>query len=114
MEIITIGYRIAAETMGDHIALNLEKAPLSLTDHIHPALSNSALYTCGNHSGILSRLSRRFTKMEIRRAFMVFQLTTILEEAHHSLIIVELHPRQQHFSALCRGVVSLDLISLCL
>jgi hypothetical protein len=32
----------------------------------------SILYTCGNYSGILSRLSCRFTDLEIRRAFMVF------------------------------------------
>ena len=38
----------------------------------------SVLYTCGNYSGILSRLSRMFTELEIRRAFMVFQRMTIL------------------------------------
>jgi hypothetical protein len=36
----------------------------------------SILYTCGNYSGILSRLSCRFTDLEIRRALMVFQHIT--------------------------------------
>jgi hypothetical protein len=47
------------------------------------------LYVSGNYSGILSKLDRRFTELEVRRGFTVFQLMTILEEAHHSLIIVE-------------------------
>src|SRR5512139_1324677 len=50
------------------------------------------LYVTGNFSGILSRLHRRFTELEIRRGFTAFQLMTILEEAHHSLIIVEHDP----------------------
>jgi hypothetical protein len=51
------------------------------------------LYSCGNYSGILSRLDRRFVDLEIRRAFTVFQLMTILEEAHHSLIFIEHDPQ---------------------
>ena len=50
------------------------------------------LYVTGNFSGILSRLHRKFTELEIRRGFTTFQLMTILEEAHHSLIIVEHDP----------------------
>jgi hypothetical protein len=50
------------------------------------------LFVTGNYSGILSRLHRRFTELEIRRGFTTFQLMTILEEAHHSLIIVEHDP----------------------
>ena len=50
------------------------------------------LYVTGNFSGILSRLHRRFTDLEIRRGFTTFQLVTILEEAYHSLIIVEHDP----------------------
>ena len=50
------------------------------------------LYICGNYSGILSKLDRRFTDLDIRRAFTVFQLMTVLEEARHSLIIVEHDP----------------------
>jgi DNA polymerase I len=50
------------------------------------------LYVCGNHSCILSKLDRRFQDLEIRRAFTVFQLMTILEEARHSLILIEHDP----------------------
>jgi DNA polymerase I len=46
----------------------------------------------GNYSGILSKLDRRFTDLDIRRAFTVFQLMTVLEEARHSIIIVEHDP----------------------
>ena len=50
------------------------------------------LYICGNYSSVLSRSDRRFQDLEIRRAFTVFQLMTILEEAHRSLIIIEHDP----------------------
>jgi DNA polymerase I len=50
------------------------------------------LYVCGSCSPILSRLDRRFQGIEIRRAFTVFQLITILEEARHTLIIIEHDP----------------------
>jgi hypothetical protein len=50
------------------------------------------LFVTGNDSGILSRLHRRFIELEIRRGFTTFQLMTILEEACHSLIIVEHDP----------------------
>ena len=50
------------------------------------------LYICGNYSSVLSRLDRKFQDLEIRRAFTVFQLITILEEARHSLIIIEHDP----------------------
>jgi len=50
------------------------------------------LYLSGNYSAILSRLDRRFETLEIRRGFTVFQLMTILEEAHHSLILIEHDP----------------------
>jgi hypothetical protein len=50
------------------------------------------LHICGNHSSIQSRLDRRFQDLEIRRAFTVFQLTTILEEGRHTLIIIEHDP----------------------
>jgi hypothetical protein len=53
------------------------------------------LFVICNYSGILSRLHRRFTELEIRRGFTTFQLITIVEEAHHSLIIVE------HEALLC-------------
>jgi DNA polymerase I len=46
----------------------------------------------GNYSSILSKLDRCFQDLEIRRAFTVFQLMTILEEARHTLIIIEHDP----------------------
>ena len=50
------------------------------------------LYICGNYSRILSRLDRNFIDLDIRRAFTSFQLMTILEENHHSFLIVEHDP----------------------
>ncbi len=50
------------------------------------------LYVTGNYSAVLSRLDRRFEALEIRRGFTVFQLMTILEEAHHSIILIEHDP----------------------
>lgn len=50
------------------------------------------LYICGNYSGILSKLDRRFQDLEIRRAFTLFQLMTVLEEARHSIILIEHDP----------------------
>jgi DNA polymerase I len=47
------------------------------------------LFICGNYSRILSRLNRNITELDVRRAFTVFQLMTILEENHHSFLIVE-------------------------
>jgi hypothetical protein len=46
----------------------------------------------GNYSLILRRIHRKFQALETRRAFTVFQLMTILEEARHSLIIIEHDP----------------------
>jgi hypothetical protein len=39
-----------------------------------------------------NRLNRNITELEVRRAFTVFQLMTILEENHHSFLIVEHDP----------------------
>lgn len=50
------------------------------------------LFVCGNYSRILSRLDRLFTELEIRRAFTSFQLMTVLEENHHSFLIIEHDP----------------------
>jgi hypothetical protein len=50
------------------------------------------LFICGNYSRILSRLNRNFTELEVRRAFTSFQLMTILEENHHSFLIIEHDP----------------------
>ncbi len=59
----------------------------------HPELQRyKTLFTCGNYSRILSRLDRNITTLDVRRAFTVFQLMTVLEENHHSLLIVEHDP----------------------
>jgi hypothetical protein len=50
------------------------------------------LYICGNYSGILSGLDRRFEALEIRRAFTVFQIMTILEENSHTILLIEHDP----------------------
>lgn len=50
------------------------------------------LYICGNYSGVLSSLDRRFDAIEVRRAFTVFQLMTILEENRHTVVIIEHDP----------------------
>jgi DNA polymerase I len=50
------------------------------------------IYICGNYSRILSHLDRNFTELEVRRAFTSFQLMTILEENHHSFLIIENDP----------------------
>ncbi len=52
--IIAFGYRTAVEIMGDNIALNLENAPLPLTDHIYPAHSNLLFFQAQFLSWILS------------------------------------------------------------
>jgi hypothetical protein len=54
--------------------------------------SYKILYICCNYSRILSRLDRNFIDPDIRRAFTSFQLMTILEENHHSFLIVEHDP----------------------
>jgi hypothetical protein len=50
------------------------------------------LFISGNYSRILSRLDRNFTELEVRRAFTSFQLMTILEENHHTFLIIEHDP----------------------
>ena len=50
------------------------------------------LFITGIRSGILSRLDRSPIELEVRRAFTSFQLMTILEENHHSFLIVEHDP----------------------
>jgi DNA polymerase I len=50
------------------------------------------LFVSGNYSRILSRLNRNITELDIRRAFTSFQLMTILEENHHTFLIVEHDP----------------------
>jgi DNA polymerase I len=59
----------------------------------HPELQRyKILFISGNYSRILSRLNRNITEQDVRRAFTSFQLITILEENHHSFLIVEHGP----------------------
>jgi len=50
------------------------------------------LYISGNSSRILDRLNRRFTELDVRRAFTAHQLLTIIKEAYQTLIIFEHDP----------------------
>jgi DNA polymerase I len=56
------------------------------------------LFISGNYSRILNRLNRNITQLDVRRAFKVFQLMTILEENHHSFLIVEHDPLHSSFN----------------
>jgi len=58
-----------------------------------PALSRFLfLYICGNYSRLLSGIRRRSAHFEVRRAFTLFQLLTILREAHHTILFIEHDP----------------------
>jgi DNA polymerase I len=50
------------------------------------------LFITGIRSGILSRLDRSSMELDVRRAFTSVQLGTILEENHHSFLLVEHNP----------------------
>jgi len=69
--------------------------PELLVDAINSNLNlqrYKVLFVSGNYSRILSRLNRNVTELDVRRAFTSFQLMTILEENHHSFLIVEHDP----------------------
>lgn len=69
--------------------------PEMMVDAINSDLNlqrHRVLFVSGNYSRILSRLSRNITELDVRRAFTCFQLMTILEENHHSFLIVEHDP----------------------
>jgi DNA polymerase I len=58
-----------------------------------PALSRFLfLYVCGNYSRLLTGIKRRSAHFEVRRSFTLFQLLSILREAHHTIIFVEHDP----------------------
>jgi hypothetical protein len=67
-----------------------------LVDSLNCSLKNlqrlQVLYVCGNYSRILDKLDRRFTELDVRRAFTAYQLLTILKEAYQTLIIFEHDP----------------------
>jgi DNA polymerase I len=64
----------------------------------HPELQRyKTIFICGNYSRILSQLDRNVTELDVRRAFTVFQLMTILQENHLSFLIVEHDPLLYEF-----------------
>jgi len=50
------------------------------------------LFVSGNYSRLMSDISRASANFEVRRAFTVFQLLTILNESYHTIILVEHDP----------------------
>jgi hypothetical protein len=69
--------------------------PEMLVDAINNNLNlqrYKVLFISGNYSHILSRLSLKITEMDVRRAFTSFRLMTILDENHHTFLIVEHDP----------------------
>ena len=75
---------------------NVLVAPVELmagSINSHPELQRyKILFISGNHSRILSCLSRNINEGDVRRANTLFQFMTILEENHHSFLIVEHDP----------------------
>jgi DNA polymerase I len=51
------------------------------------------LFISGKYFRILSYLNRNIIELDVRRAFTVYQITTIQEENHYSLLIVEHDPQ---------------------
>ncbi|HVN66307.1 MAG TPA: hypothetical protein VMT31_06815 [Methanomicrobiales archaeon] len=67
-----------------------------------PALSRFLfLYVCGNYSRLLSGIRRRSAHFEVRRAFTLFQLLTIIREAHHTVLFLEHDPSLYEEEPLC-------------
>jgi hypothetical protein len=64
----------------------------SLNYNLKHLQSLQVLYISGNYSRILDKLDRRFTELDVRRAFTAYQLLTILKEAYQTLIILEHDP----------------------
>ena len=59
----------------------------------HPELQRyKIIFISGNYSRILSRLNRTITELDVRRANILFQLMTILDENRHSFLIIEHDP----------------------
>jgi hypothetical protein len=86
--------------------------PQMLTESLntHPKLQRfKLLYIQSNHSRILSSLDRRFTELDIRRAFTAFQLLTILKENHHTLVLIEYDPTLYEDSTELLDYISLAM-----
>lgn len=64
----------------------------SLNCNLKTLQSLQALYISGNYSRILDKLDRRFTELDVQRAFTAYQLITILKEAYQTLIVFEHDP----------------------
>jgi len=64
----------------------------SLNCNLKTIQSLQVLYISGNYSRILDKLDRRFTELDVRRAFTAYQLLTILKEAYQTVIIFEHDP----------------------
>jgi DNA polymerase I len=64
----------------------------SLNCNLKTLQSLQVIYISGNYSRILDKLDRRFTELDVRRTFTVYQLMTILKEAYQTLIIFEHDP----------------------
>jgi hypothetical protein len=50
------------------------------------------LYVCGNFSHLLPAINRRSTNFEVQRAFTAYQLLSILQDSHHTVVFVEHDP----------------------
>lgn len=66
-------------------------------------------FISGNCTRILSRLNRNFTELEVRRAFAVYLLMTILKKNHHSFLIVKHDPRLYEDANMMVEYVAQDL-----
>jgi DNA polymerase I len=64
----------------------------SLNCSLKELQSIEVLYVSGNYSRILDKLDRRFTELDVRRAFTAYQHLTILKEAYQTMILVEHDP----------------------
>ena len=64
----------------------------SLNCNLKELQSIEVLYVSGNYSRILDKLDRRFTELDVRRAFTAYQLMTILKETYQTLIFFEHDP----------------------
>lgn len=64
----------------------------SLNYNLKELQRRQVLYVSGNYSRILDKLDRRFTELDVRRAFTAHQLMTALKEAYQTLIILEHDP----------------------
>jgi DNA polymerase I len=65
------------------------------------------VFITGIRSGVLSLLGRSSMELDVRRAFTSVQLRTIMEENHHSILIVEHNPLLYERARVTAGSVAL-------